>query len=81
MFPENIVQATFQVAQTKYVSQRPQIKPKNLTDDELMMFNNGSMNIIRSTVVHAPGINVMGKSLAPDACRICCDESPWISFS
>uniref|UniRef100_A0A0N5ATZ5 Amino acid transporter n=1 Tax=Syphacia muris TaxID=451379 RepID=A0A0N5ATZ5_9BILA len=60
MFPENIVQATFQVAQTKYVSQRPQIKPKNLTDDELMMFNNGSMNIIRSTVVHAPGINVMG---------------------
>lgn len=63
MFPENIVQATFQVAQTKYVSERPKIKPKNLSIDELMMFNNGSMNITRSTVVHAPGINVMGNPL------------------
>ena len=60
MFPENIVQATFQVAQTKYVSQRPRIKPKNLTNVMLTAFNNGSMNITRATVTHAPGINVLG---------------------
>ncbi|CAJ0960392.1 unnamed protein product, partial [Mesorhabditis belari] len=58
-FPENIVQATFQQVQTKYVVERPKIMR---TNDPTMLaaLNNGSLDIMRSTVEYVPGMNVLG---------------------
>lgn len=51
MFPENIVQATFQQAQTKYIK----VKPK------LFMKNNTSISSnLQPVVEKMDGINVLG---------------------
>lgn len=59
MFPENIVQATFQQVQTKYVTVRPKILKKNDTAN-LLALANGSLNIIKPSVEFIAGINVLG---------------------
>ncbi|CAI4226393.1 unnamed protein product [Auanema sp. JU1783] len=59
MFPENIVQATFQQVATKYVNVRPKIL-KNDSAVMLEMLNNGSLDYKKVSVVYTDGMNVLG---------------------
>uniref|UniRef100_A0A915ATV9 Amino acid transporter n=2 Tax=Parascaris univalens TaxID=6257 RepID=A0A915ATV9_PARUN len=59
MFPENVVQATFQQVQTKYVAVKPKILKKN-TSEILLAIANGSMSVMRPSVEYTPGMNVLG---------------------
>uniref|UniRef100_A0A0M3HUC3 Amino acid transporter n=1 Tax=Ascaris lumbricoides TaxID=6252 RepID=A0A0M3HUC3_ASCLU len=59
MFPENVVQATFQQVQTKYVAVKPKILKKN-TSEILLALANGSMSVMRPSVEYTPGMNVLG---------------------
>uniref|UniRef100_A0A7E4VQ72 Amino acid transporter n=1 Tax=Panagrellus redivivus TaxID=6233 RepID=A0A7E4VQ72_PANRE len=58
-FPENIVQATFQQVQTKYVKVRPKVLKKNNTD-YLAAVANGTFDYFKPSVEYTPGINVLG---------------------
>ncbi|VDM39715.1 unnamed protein product [Toxocara canis] len=58
MFPENIVQATFQQVQTKYEPIKPKILKKNTTD-MMLAFSNSSMSIMRPSVEYTAGMNVL----------------------
>jgi solute carrier family 1 (high affinity glutamate transporter) protein 2 len=60
MFPENIVQATFQQVQTKYVTIRPKILKKNDTETMLALAN-GTFDVLRPSIEFTPGMNVLGK--------------------
>lgn len=60
MFPENIVAATFQQAQTKYVTVRPKILKVNSTL-HLQMLNNGTLDYVKAALEYNDGINVLGK--------------------
>ncbi|KAK0392987.1 hypothetical protein QR680_000007 [Steinernema hermaphroditum] len=59
MFPENVVQATFQQVQTKYVVVRPKIIKKNDTDT-LAALANGTFDKLVPSVEYTPGMNVLG---------------------
>uniref|UniRef100_A0A1I8A3U9 Amino acid transporter n=1 Tax=Steinernema glaseri TaxID=37863 RepID=A0A1I8A3U9_9BILA len=59
MFPENIVQATFQQVQTKYVVVRPKIIKKNDTDT-LAALANGTFDKLVPSVEYTAGMNVLG---------------------
>ncbi|VDK46528.1 unnamed protein product [Anisakis simplex] len=59
MFPENIVQATFQQVQTTYVPVKPKILRKNTTE-MLLALANGSMTVMRPSIEYTPGMNVLG---------------------
>ncbi|VDN60422.1 unnamed protein product [Dracunculus medinensis] len=59
MFPENIVQASFQQVQTKYIEVKPKILKKNTTELQLAI-SNGSMSILKPTVEYTAGMNVLG---------------------
>lgn len=61
MFPENIVQASFQQVQTKYIEVKPKILKKNTTELQLAI-SNGSMSILKPTVEYTAGMNVLGWS-------------------
>ncbi|KHN86431.1 Excitatory amino acid transporter [Toxocara canis] len=63
MFPENIVQATFQQVQTKYEPIKPKILKKNTTD-MMLAFSNSSMSIMRPSVEYTAGMNVLGDNSA-----------------
>ncbi|KAI6183944.1 Excitatory amino acid transporter 2 [Aphelenchoides bicaudatus] len=60
MFPENIVQATFQQVQTKYVKVRPKIVKKNDTET-LRKLADGAFDYLKPSVVYTSGMNVLGK--------------------
>uniref|UniRef100_A0A158P6S9 Amino acid transporter n=1 Tax=Angiostrongylus cantonensis TaxID=6313 RepID=A0A158P6S9_ANGCA len=60
MFPENIVAATFQQAQTKYVTIRPKILKINDTM-HLEMLNNGTLDYVKAALEYNDGINVLDK--------------------
>jgi len=59
MFPENIVQATFQQVQTKYVKVRPKIVKKNDTAYMLGLAN-GTYDYMKPSVEYVAGMNVLG---------------------
>ncbi|XGW08515.1 hypothetical protein V3C99_011106 [Haemonchus contortus] len=59
MFPENIVAATFQQAQTKYITVRPKILKVNDTL-HLEMLNNGTLDYVKAALEYNDGINVLG---------------------
>uniref|UniRef100_A0AC35TYS2 Amino acid transporter n=1 Tax=Rhabditophanes sp. KR3021 TaxID=114890 RepID=A0AC35TYS2_9BILA len=59
MFPENIVQATFQQVQTKYVTVRPKIMKRNDTDS-MRALANGTFDVTKPTVEYTAGMNVLG---------------------
>ncbi|VDK86712.1 unnamed protein product, partial [Onchocerca ochengi] len=58
-FPENIVQATFQQVQTKYVPVKPKIIKKN-SSEILQAIANGSLTIMKPSVEYTAGMNVLG---------------------
>ncbi|KIH51779.1 hypothetical protein ANCDUO_18128, partial [Ancylostoma duodenale] len=58
MFPENIVAATFQQAQTKYITVRPKILKVNDTL-HLEMLNNGTLDYVKAALEYNDGINVL----------------------
>ncbi|ETN68676.1 hypothetical protein NECAME_05521 [Necator americanus] len=58
MFPENIVAATFQQAQTKYVTIRPKILKVN-DSLHLEMLNNGTLDYVKAALEYNDGINVL----------------------
>lgn len=60
MFPENIVAATFQQAQTKYVTIRPKILKVN-DSLHLEMLNNGTLDYVKAALEYNDGINVLGQ--------------------
>ncbi|XGW08519.1 hypothetical protein V3C99_011106 [Haemonchus contortus] len=60
MFPENIVAATFQQAQTKYITVRPKILKVNDTL-HLEMLNNGTLDYVKAALEYNDGINVLEK--------------------
>lgn len=66
-FPENIVQATFQQVQTKYVRVRPKILKRNDTD-YLEAVANGTYDYFKPSVEYTEGMNVLGECL------------PWTNF-
>ncbi|VDO65810.1 unnamed protein product [Heligmosomoides polygyrus] len=51
MFPENIIQATFERVQTTYVAQRPRISKNSTTDDFIVM---------RKAISTTRGMNILG---------------------
>ncbi|CAD5212045.1 unnamed protein product [Bursaphelenchus okinawaensis] len=59
MFPENLVQATFQQVQTKYVKVRPKILKKNDTAT-LELLASGAMDYLVPSVEYTSGMNVLG---------------------
>jgi hypothetical protein len=59
MFPENIVQATFQQVQTTYVKVRPKLV-KSHDPDALQAIVNGSMDTLKPSVEYKDGMNVLG---------------------
>ncbi|CAD6190483.1 unnamed protein product [Caenorhabditis auriculariae] len=59
MFPENIVQATFQQVQTKYITVRPKIVKNNDTAT-LAALNNGTLDYVKASVEYTSGMNVLG---------------------
>ncbi|KAI1708820.1 sodium:dicarboxylate symporter family domain-containing protein [Ditylenchus destructor] len=59
MFPENIVQATFQNMQTKYVTVRPKIIKRNDTQ-ALAALARGSYDRLVPSVEYVDGLNVLG---------------------
>ncbi|ULT81804.1 hypothetical protein L5515_017519 [Caenorhabditis briggsae] len=59
MFPENVVQATFQQVQTKYIKVRPKVV-KNNDSATLAALNNGSLDYIKASVEYTSGMNVLG---------------------
>lgn len=59
MFPENIVQATFQQVQTKYIKVRPKLFMKNDTRI-LQAWSSGALDIEKPVVEKMDGINVLG---------------------
>lgn len=59
MFPENIVAATFQQVQTKYVNVTPVITPAHREK------NFSLAPYIKATVEPAPGMNVLGITTLP----------------
>uniref|UniRef100_A0AC34Q7F8 Amino acid transporter n=1 Tax=Panagrolaimus sp. JU765 TaxID=591449 RepID=A0AC34Q7F8_9BILA len=59
MFPENIIQATFQQVQTKYVVVRPRIVKKNDTAYMLALAN-GTYDYVKPSLEYVAGINVLG---------------------
>lgn len=59
MFPENIVQATFQQVQTTYVKVKPKFV-KSHDPDALQAIVNGSMDTLKPSVEFKDGINVLG---------------------
>ena len=59
MFPENIVQATFQQVQTKYVTIRPKIVKKNDTA-YMAALANGTYDYMKPSVEYVAGMNVLG---------------------
>uniref|UniRef100_A0A915Q5L2 Amino acid transporter n=1 Tax=Setaria digitata TaxID=48799 RepID=A0A915Q5L2_9BILA len=58
-FPENIVQATFQQVQTKYIPVKPKIIKKN-SSEILQAIANGSLTIMKPSVEYTAGMNVLG---------------------
>jgi len=58
-FPENIVQATFQQVQTKYVKVRPKIVKKNDTAT-LKLLASGALDYMKPSVEYTAGMNVLG---------------------
>ncbi|VDL67398.1 unnamed protein product [Nippostrongylus brasiliensis] len=60
MFPENIVAATFQQAQTKYVTVRPKILKVN-DSIHLELLNNGTLDYVKAALEYNDGINVLGE--------------------
>lgn len=58
-FPENIVQATFQQVQTKYVRVRPKILKRN-DSDYLAAVANGTYDYFKPSVEYTEGMNVLG---------------------
>jgi solute carrier family 1 (high affinity glutamate transporter) protein 2 len=60
MFPENIVQATFQNVQTKYIKVPPKILKKNDTET-LKLLAQGSLDYIKPSVTYTAGMNVLGR--------------------
>lgn len=54
MFPENIIQATFEQAQTTYKFQKSSLIPVNSTQDMINV-------TMKRTVEYKPGTNVLGK--------------------
>ncbi|VDO29537.1 unnamed protein product, partial [Brugia timori] len=58
-FPENIVQATFQQVQTKYISVKPKIIKKN-SSEILQAIANGSLAVMKPSVEYTAGMNVLG---------------------
>ncbi len=56
MFPENIVQATFQQVQTKYIV----VKPKILKNTTMAAMANGTLDVIKPSTEYIAGINVLG---------------------
>uniref|UniRef100_A0AC34GYB5 Amino acid transporter n=1 Tax=Panagrolaimus sp. ES5 TaxID=591445 RepID=A0AC34GYB5_9BILA len=58
-FPENIVQATFQQVQTKYVRVRPKILKRN-DSDYLAAVANGTFDYFKPSVEYTEGMNVLG---------------------
>ncbi|PIO54360.1 hypothetical protein TELCIR_24278, partial [Teladorsagia circumcincta] len=58
MFPENIVAATFQQAQTKYITVRPKILKVNDTL-HLELLNNGTLDYVKAALEYNDGINVL----------------------
>uniref|UniRef100_A0A914EJE7 Amino acid transporter n=1 Tax=Acrobeloides nanus TaxID=290746 RepID=A0A914EJE7_9BILA len=58
MFPENIVRATFQQVQTKYVKVRPKLLKKNDTE-ALRLLASGSLDYLKPTVEFTEGMNVL----------------------
>nr|CRZ24905.1 BMA-GLT-1 [Brugia malayi] len=58
-FPENIVQATFQQVQTKYISVKPKIIKKN-SSEILQAIANGSLTVMKPSVEYTAGMNVLG---------------------
>lgn len=59
MFPENVVQATFQQVQTKYIKVRPKVV-KNNDSATLAALNNGSLDYVKASVEYTSGMNVLG---------------------
>ncbi|KAE9414204.1 hypothetical protein Angca_009197, partial [Angiostrongylus cantonensis] len=58
-FPENIVVATFQQAQTKYVTVRRRVLKVN-DSIRLKMLNNGSFDYVKHVLEYKDGINLLG---------------------
>jgi solute carrier family 1 (high affinity glutamate transporter) protein 2 len=59
MFPENLVQATFQQVQTKYVTVRPNILKRN-DSATMAAIERGALDVLVPTVEYQAGINVLG---------------------
>uniref|UniRef100_A0A914WFI4 Amino acid transporter n=1 Tax=Plectus sambesii TaxID=2011161 RepID=A0A914WFI4_9BILA len=59
MFPENIVQATFQQVQTTYITVKPKFV-KNNDPEALRAIVNGSMDTLKPSVEFKDGMNVLG---------------------
>ncbi|CAG9533714.1 unnamed protein product [Cercopithifilaria johnstoni] len=58
-FPENIVQATFQQVQTKYIPAKSKITKKN-NSEILQTITNGSLDVMKPSVEYTDGMNVLG---------------------
>lgn len=59
-FPENIVQATFQQVQTKYIPVKPKIVKKN-SSEMAQAIANGSLTVMKPSVEYTAGMNVLGE--------------------
>lgn len=60
MFPENLVQATFQQVQTKYVKVRPKILKRNDTET-MRKLTSGLLDYMQPSVEYTSGMNVLGE--------------------
>lgn len=64
MFPENIVQATFQQVQTKYVKVRPMLSILRKNDTKtLAALESGELDYMKPNVEYISGINVLGRRI------------------
>lgn len=61
MFPDNIVRATFEQVQTKYVKVRPKVLLNN-DPKTILAYNRGDFDYDKPTVEYSEGMNVLGKN-------------------
>ncbi|EYC44597.1 hypothetical protein Y032_0456g1783 [Ancylostoma ceylanicum] len=80
MFPENIVAATFQQAQTKYITVRPKILKVNDTL-HLEMLNNGTLDYVKAALEYNDGINVLDDTPAYNESEEKPPEKPVVEYT
>lgn len=60
MFPENIVQATFQQVQTDYVQVKPRVRINNSSNSLVVVMNGTQAHLMKRVLTYTNEVNVLG---------------------